>query len=172
MTIQILAVHQRGDFFWINSDSFEAKKHFGDTPRALNRFELTTVIDKQLNKFKLTKNIQKLLFDYKSSRFLECNQNLAHRQLIVDNTTYEQNDKKNTAIATILGYVTGRLVSVYKHYWLAGGTLLGWYRDCGIISHTKDVDLAIWSHEYDDKINRMFIGNSVVNTWLALGTVR
>ena len=89
--------------------------------------------------------------------------------LLVDN--FKQDLKKNGMISSKLEYVTSELENMHRHYWLAGGTLLGWYRDCGIISHTKDVDLAIWSHEYDENILKLFMGNSIMNIWLVIGFV-
>ena len=150
----------------------KAEKHFGDVPRAISRFYLATIVDDYFNKFKVTQNVKKLLFDYKNSVFIECNQTLARRNLVVNGSSYKQDLKKNALIASKLEYVTNKLENMYRNYWLAGGTLLGWYRDCGIISHTKDVDLALWSHEYDEKIFKFFLGNSIMNIWLVLGFVR
>jgi hypothetical protein len=35
------------------------------------------------------------------------------------------------------------LDSINVKFFLSHGTLLGWYRECGIIEHTTDVDLGI-----------------------------
>ena len=168
---QIVIVHQRGNFFWINSDNFQADKHLGDVPRAISKFSLVSIVDDYSNKFKVTQNVKRLLFDYKNSRFIECDRSLANRNLVVNGSSYKQDLKKNGMISSKLEYVTSELENMHRHYWLAGGTLLGWYRDCGIISHTKDVDLAIWSHEYDENILKLFMGNSIMNIWLVIGFV-
>jgi phosphorylcholine metabolism protein LicD len=57
--------------------------------------------------------------------------------------TYRQNVKRNKMIAKVTEHIVDTLESFNKHYWLAGGTLLGWYRDCGIIPHTQDVDMVL-----------------------------
>ena len=82
---------------------------------------------------------------------------------------YTQNSKRNKMISGVITHLSESLESFYKHYWLAGGTLLGWYRDCGIIPHTQDVDVAIWAHEYDDRIKKHFLGNKIVRVWGTLG---
>ena len=45
------------------------------------------------------------------------------------------------------------------------------YRDCGIIPFTQDVDIAIWAHEYENKIKKHFLGNKIVRVWGTLGLV-
>ncbi|KAI8483430.1 hypothetical protein Bbelb_388930, partial [Branchiostoma belcheri] len=37
-------------------------------------------------------------------------------------------------------------------FWIGGGTLLGWFRQCGIIPYTKDVDIGIWIKDYKDTL--------------------
>jgi hypothetical protein len=47
----------------------------------------------------------------------------------------------------------------------------GWYRDCGVIPHTQDVDFAVWADEYDTRIKKAFLGNKIVRVWGTLGLV-
>ena len=75
-------------------------------------------------------------------------------------------------ILPVVQHLTSTLESYEKHYWLAGGTLLGWYRDCGIIPHTTDVDLAIRADEYDNRIKEHFLGNKIVRVLATLGLVK
>jgi len=82
-----------------------------------------------------------------------------------------QNLKKNEMILKTLGYISQSLESYSKHYWLAGGTLLGWYRNCGIIPYTTDVDIAVWSHEYNEVIEKHFTNNSKANLKRKFGTL-
>jgi hypothetical protein len=74
-----------------------------------------------------------------------------------------------------------------KHYWLAGGTLLGkrvfcfiyenilftkgWYRHCGLIPFTQDADFGLFAEEYDESIRNYFLGNPITYLWGALGLV-
>lgn len=48
-----------------------------------------------------------------------------------------------------------------------GGTTLGWYRECGIIPYTNDVDFASPIVEWNDNVEKMF----TLNRRYALRTV-
>lgn len=47
----------------------------------------------------------------------------------------------------------------------------GWYRDCGVIPHTTDVDINVWDDEYDMGIKRFFLGNKKLWIYQQIGTV-
>ena len=129
--IQIVILYDRGDFIWINKDSFKLdRKIFGDVARAINRFEIEEIMDQDSNSFNIPADIKKYLFEYDHSAFLECNVDLAYKIL---SFTYKQNKQKNEEIEKSINFITKKLESYNVHYWLGGGTLLGWYRDCGII---------------------------------------
>jgi len=49
--------------------------------------------------------------------------------------------------------------------------ILGWYRHCGLIPYTQDVDFGLFAEEYDDNIRKHFRGNSQVYLWGILGLV-
>ncbi len=83
----------------------------------------------------------------------------------------KQNQGKNEVILKTLGYISQSLESYLKHYWLAGGTLLGWYRNCGIIPYTNDVDIAIWSDEYNQIIEKHFTNNEKAKLKKVFGTL-
>ncbi len=68
-----------------------------------------------------------------------------------------------------LTYVAGYLESINKHYALVAGTLLGWYRDCGIIPHTTDMDVAITDNEYENGIKKHFINNKLIHLLIEHG---
>ena len=109
------------------------------------------------------------MFEYNHSEFIECNQELARLNLAKLGPKHNQDAKKNSMVMPVVKYIANSLEENYKHYWLAGGTLLGWYRDCGIIPFTQDVDMAVWSHEFETKIKRHFLGNPIVRVWGTLG---
>lgn len=172
ITIQILIVYERGNFLWINRDNFDFKsKKFGDTPRALSKFSIQDYTDENSFIFKIPNSLKRFLFDYDHSKFIECNSTLAKRRIQVDGVKYEQNREKNEQILKVIEYISEKLEGFSKHYWLAGGSLLGWYRDCGIIPYTTDFDYAIWSHEYDDRIAQFFLGNEIVSLVVIHGLV-
>lgn len=87
------------------------------------------------------------------------------------NFRYAQNDTINDIVKPIVHYIGDSLEKMYKRYWLSGGTLLGWYRDCGVIPHTKDVDLAFLAEDYEEAVMEQFLGNENVRVWGTLGFV-
>ena len=85
------------------------------------RFELNTVTDRNLVSMLIPFEIEQFLYDYKHSRFLECNRKLADS---VDEK-YKQNATRNLIILRDLKEIKSVLEGYYKNYWLAAGTLLG-----------------------------------------------
>jgi hypothetical protein len=134
-----------------------------------NRFELSHLIDDELNYFYVPSSMKRFAFEYNHSGFLECNRELARANLKKLGPKHSQDLKKNKMVLPVVTHISESLESMYKHYWLAGGTLLGWYRDCGIIPFTQDVDMAVWAHEYEPRVKRHFMGNKIVRVWGTLG---
>lgn len=125
--------------------------------------------EKRTIRYNIPVDLEKFLFEYGHSVFIECNKQLANYNLKRLGPKYRQDRRKNRIIAPVIKHMTESLEAMRKHYWLAGGTLLGWYRDCGIIPFTQDVDIAIWAHEYEEKIKSHFLGNRIVRVWSTLG---
>lgn len=126
-------------------------------------------MDQEDNLFYVPADLKRFSFDYNHSLFIECNRNLAQLNLRKLGSSHNQNLEKNKMVLPVIKHISETLESNYKHYWLAGGTLLGWYRDCGIIPFTQDVDMAVWAHEFEVKIKRHFLGNKIVRVWGTLG---
>lgn len=114
-------------------------------------------------------DIKRFSFDYKYSKFIECNKTAVERNLKLSKYAYIQNQTINERFKPRLKYISSVFESLYKEYWLACGTLLGWYRDCGIIPHTLDADIYAWAHEYDDRVKKAFLGNKIVRIWGVYG---
>ncbi len=94
----------------------------------MERFELAEIIDENYNKFYVPSKLKQFLFDYDHSKFIECNREMAKMNLKKIGPSYAQNIKRNKMISKVTEHISDTLDSFYKHYWLAGGTLLGWYR--------------------------------------------
>jgi phosphorylcholine metabolism protein LicD len=120
-------------------------------------------------KFLIPARIKSFLFDYDHSIFVECDQNLS----IYNENCFQirQNQQKNEIMLNSIAYISNSFESLSKHYWLAGGTLLGWYRNCGIIPYTHDVDFAIWFDEYDQSVKNHFEKNETVKLIKEFGTL-
>ena len=46
-------------------------------------------------------------------------------------------------------------------FWLSSGTCLGWYRQCGFIPHSKDVDIGIWIKHYKPQMVQTFLNRGL-----------
>jgi hypothetical protein len=46
-------------------------------------------------------------------------------------------------------------------FFISSGTLLGWYRQCGVIPYTSDLDTATWALYAFEKLTQLFIHNKV-----------
>lgn len=161
--LQISILYKRGDFIWIGKDSYvHASKKFGDKPRAINNFKTVKITDEDSNVFNIPSNLKKFLYDYAHSTFEECNAEMA----LTISQSQKQNKDKNERFIKQMRYVTEKLESLNLHYWLSCGSLLGWYRECGIIPFTHDIDFNVWAHEHDISFANFFKGNK--NLWLQM----
>lgn len=70
-------------------------------------------------------SIDQFLFDYKHSKFVECNKKYAQEALNQMGSGYTINPETNLKIKEGLKYVKSVLENYKKPYWLAAGTLLG-----------------------------------------------
>lgn len=70
-------------------------------------------------------DLGKFLFDYKHSRFIECNRVYAKESIQKMNGIYVADDKKIKSAQYGLSYVKSVLEGFKRNYWLAAGTLLG-----------------------------------------------
>jgi hypothetical protein len=122
----------------------------------IQRFNLSEVQDDNLFLFRVPADLVQFEFEYDHSGFIECDCKLAREKL---SPTYQQNFKKNFQAIKLMTHVTDYLKSIQKHYHLFSGTLIGWYRDCGVIPYTTDMDMLLFHHEFDARIKKHFIGN-------------
>ena len=98
-------------------------------------------------------DIGNFLFQYQHSKFIECNHQLAESTHKIQ----KQNPIKNIFYVSRYRYVRDLLESNKKIYWLMSGTLLGWYRECGVIPHTGDSDISLYSNQFEPKLQEIFL---------------
>ena len=110
--------------------------------------------------------MKRFLFDYDHSVFLECNKKALSEN---EKQGYKLSSVLHESVKPGLGYITDSLEMMYIRYWLSDGSLLGWYRDCGVIPHTYDMDIAVPSQDYKDNIQKHFIGNPNVHIYRVMG---
>ena len=84
--------------------------------------------DKDSTLLKYPFNLKKFLFDYKYSKFYECNRTLAAELVDRLGENYTQSSTKNEKIMNGIRKFSQTMESLYKPYFLFAGTLLGGYR--------------------------------------------
>ncbi|RNA30947.1 fukutin isoform X1 [Brachionus plicatilis] len=141
--VHIPIFYPRGNFFWIPCDNYQLN----------NRVKLFNDHQRALNKFHtkavfennqnfiIPVDFEKFIYDYNRSKFIDCNLDLAESK------------------------------SFRKDYWLSAGTLLGWYRDCGIIPHTTDGDIGLLAEQYSPNFEKAFLNSDKVPMVKKLGFV-
>ena len=137
--IQLTVFYGRYDYYWIGADQVDAKRHkkwFGDTQRLMSKINEIKELKIGKAKFFIPSDIKRFLFDYSHSIMLECNYSLASENFRLSNGKYKQNLRKNSRILPGFQYMIQKFESTYTNYYLDSGTLLGFYRDCGVIPHT------------------------------------
>ena len=143
--IQVAFFYKYGDYYWVGAEDENQNnsfKWFGDTPRGintfviliifiyliiiillkLNRFELVTISSDSNNlKIFIPSPIKNFFFDYKQSKFIECNKKLSK----LNNSKLDRNREKFSKVLSSLKYLTRNLERMEIRYSLLAGTVLG-----------------------------------------------
>ncbi|CAH1781203.1 unnamed protein product, partial [Owenia fusiformis] len=100
----------------------------------------------------------KYLSSLEHSKFIPCNQTRAD-QFNAANKLSKAGQVEANATANkarhILQATKGLFDKVGMKFWLTAGTLLGWYRQCGLIAHTTDVDVGTWITEFIPDLEKL-----------------
>lgn len=72
----------------------------------------------------IPKNLKHFLYQYKYSKFIECNKELATKNAYLF-PNYTQNMTKNAKFLIGMKYLKEKFEEMYLPYWLMAGTLLG-----------------------------------------------
>ncbi|XP_049651237.1 ribitol-5-phosphate transferase FKTN isoform X1 [Accipiter gentilis] len=124
------------------------KLHFGRYPGAYEKPELLLVSIDDL-KVQIPKNPSSFLEEMSHSRFLECRYREARAffQLYPDDASLDAVEFRKKA-KSLLHLAALTLNNLGVNFWLSSGTCLGWYRQCNVIPHSKDVDLGVFIRDY------------------------
>ncbi|XP_033127463.1 fukutin-like isoform X3 [Anneissia japonica] len=112
---------------------------------------------------KVPKRPNQFLTSLKNSKFLECNYQQAeefYRAYPKDESLVAL-DFKSKAVQ-VISQGQKILDELGVPFWLSSGTCLGWFRECNIIPHSKDVDFGIWVVDYKQSIISAF----EMNGWM------
>ncbi|CAF0764509.1 unnamed protein product [Rotaria sp. Silwood1] len=167
--IHLAVLHKYKSFYLIQKNILPLSENiqlsYGDTLRAVEPIEINV----HEYSFFYPRNVSHFLWLYQTSKFLHCNRILADE--MENQFNLHQNASQLNLTVTPMKHIAFALNKLEKHYWLAGGTLLGWYRHCGLIPFTQDADFGLFAEEYDESIRNHFLGNPVAYLWGALGLV-
>ncbi|EFP11521.1 hypothetical protein CRE_19286 [Caenorhabditis remanei] len=107
---------------------------------------------RQIGNFEIPTNIQRFIEFYKRSKFVEC------LGLEMNRNKSEKASQNGPESAGILARFRDELIDMEMYPLLNGGTLLGWYRECSVIPHTRDLDFSVFKEmynpEYAEKVLR------------------
>ncbi|KAL3869198.1 hypothetical protein ACJMK2_041908 [Sinanodonta woodiana] len=128
------------------------KLFFVNHAGAYNMFEIKDVIfEGEL--YAIPENPSKFLQQVVHSRFIECNHERAqqfYRMYPQDKSAESQRFLRKAR--QVIARAKQLLDDLEIPFWLSSGTCLGWFRQCDIITHSKDVDFGIQITDYKEKL--------------------
>ncbi|XP_077354633.1 ribitol-5-phosphate transferase FKTN [Festucalex cinctus] len=104
------------------------------------------------------RNISHFLAQHRRARFLECPYRDARRflRLYPDDWSPEALDFRHKA-KSLLGLAAKTLDRLHVPFWISSGTCLGWLRQCGFITYSRDVDVGIFIGDFRPEIIDAFL---------------
>ncbi|XP_047425599.1 fukutin [Mugil cephalus] len=165
--IQVVFLYERsGNYLWhgalrLKADmdrSFAAftQLDYGRHPGAYDRPELVLTVLDGLD-VRVPRNISRFLEQQRHAHFLECRYHDARNflQLHPDDSSPSALDFRRKA-KSLLQLTAKTLAQLHVPFWLSSGTCLGWFRQCSIISYSRDVDIGIFVEDFRPDIVSAF----------------
>ncbi|XP_022624143.1 fukutin isoform X5 [Seriola dumerili] len=165
--IQVVFLYERsGNYLWhgalrlkANMDrSFAPFKllDYGHHAGAYDRPELVLTVLDGLD-VQVPRNISRFLSEQQHARFLECRYRDARNflQLYPDDSSLAAVDFRRK-VKSLLHLAARTLARLDIPFWLSSGTCLGWFRQCSIISYSRDVDIGIFIVDFRTDILAAF----------------
>ncbi|KAK7863769.1 hypothetical protein R5R35_009576 [Gryllus longicercus] len=172
--IHIVIFHEReGNFWWhgslLSDPSADnvlmsmgistAKSQLMKQEGAFEKFEVDQIYVDGL-KLLIPKDVTQFLKESANSHFIECSHKLA-------NSFHRKYGKDTSHEALKFAHKAWKLLSRTKtildkigvRFWLSSGTCLGYFRQCDIISYSRDVDVGIFIKDYKENIVTEFINH-------------
>ncbi|KAL7676085.1 hypothetical protein ACOME3_002341 [Neoechinorhynchus agilis] len=166
--VYILNFKKQGDYLYVCNMNLSSKRWFGDVARTVDIFKLKPV-KTIFGIVNVPANTEQFIRDYNTSKFLECNKTLQKKLFDLYPDQRHNVNRVNEKILPGIVAIKKQMKSLGKNFFLAGGTLLGWYRQCGIIEQSKDVDFAIFDSEYNERVPNAFLGGRDMKLALRYG---
>ncbi|XP_071111455.1 ribitol-5-phosphate transferase FKTN-like [Haliotis cracherodii] len=161
LPLHLVVFYERDDNYWwhsslepSNSQIFHGfNTTFGNSAGAYDRFDVRlTAVDGMW--LYLPHPVGEFLAQMPRSKFIECDYQGAQTYL-------SKNPQKRSGIALhgaeVLYKTKRALDPLGIPFWLSFGTCLGWYRQCGFIPYTSDIDIEIPIQRYSTGILPAFL---------------
>nr|XP_022313704.1 fukutin-like isoform X1 [Crassostrea virginica] len=153
LTAHVVVFYPRSTFLWTSQIQMPTSDlSFGTTARAYDFFETRSLTIDGLH-VSVPKSIRHFLHMHQESQFLECNYERAkffYAQHPKDKSEEAQRFQRKARQLLVKGKEV--LDSLGVRFWLSSGTCLGWFRQCDIITYSKDVDFGIWIKDHKPEI--------------------
>uniref|UniRef100_A0A3B5KYH2 Ribitol-5-phosphate transferase FKTN N-terminal domain-containing protein n=1 Tax=Xiphophorus couchianus TaxID=32473 RepID=A0A3B5KYH2_9TELE len=129
---------------------------YGRHAGAYDRPELLLTVVDGLD-VRVPRNISRFLVQQQEARFLECRYHDARSflQLYPDDSSTAAVEFRRKAKA-LLRLAAQTLDRLDVPFWISSGTCLGWFRQCGVISYSRDVDIGIFISDFRPQITAAF----------------
>lgn len=165
--IQVVFLYERsGNYLWFGALRLRAdmdrsfapftQLDFGRHAGALDRQELILTVLDGLD-VRIPRNVSRFLVEQRHARFLECRHHEARNflQLYPDDSSPEAVDFRKK-VKSLLHLAAQTLTRLGVPFWLSSGTCLGWFRQCSVISYSRDVDIGIFISDFRHDIIAAF----------------
>lgn len=165
--IQVVFLYERsGNYLWHGALRLKANMDrsfapfrlldYGRHAGAYDRPELVLTVLDSLD-VRVPRNITHFLAQQQHARFLECRYHDARnfQQLYPDDSSPAAVDFRRK-VKSLLHLAARTLARLDIPFWLSSGTCLGWFRQCSIISYSRDVDIGIFIVDFRSDIIAAF----------------
>ncbi|XP_056875047.1 fukutin isoform X1 [Takifugu flavidus] len=165
--IQVVFLYERtGNYLWHGPLRLKAGMDrtfapfklldYGRHAGAYDRPELVLTVLDGLD-VRIPGNISHFILEQRHAHFLECRHRDARNflQLYPEDSFPEAVDFRRK-VKSLLRVTAGILTTLGIPFWLSSGTCLGWFRQCSVISYSRDVDIGIFIVDYRPDIITAF----------------
>ncbi|KAL6096400.1 fktn [Pungitius sinensis] len=165
--IQVVFLYERsGNYLWHGELRLKAHMDrsfapfklldYGRHPGSYDRPELVLTVVDGID-VRIPRNVSRFLSEQRQARFLECRYRDARNflQLYPDDVSADAVDFRRK-VKSLLHLAGRTLAQLDVPFWLSSGTCLGWFRQCSVISYSRDVDIGIFIGDFRPDIVSAF----------------
>lgn len=169
-TLHLAVIFSRSDYFWISDftdHNFNSNLSI-TLPMAVQRFSCRYFAVSDYHRFCIPAERGHYLWQLQYSRFLEC-----HYEDIV--WKFEKDYPLEKVDTTPHADSLREMMRIGNKFevpiMLAYGTLLGWYRQCDYIVHSRDIDTTMFITDFSHELFRELWFSKVLRIYVRLGTM-